>query len=232
MSSITGRVRALLAKAESTPYPAEAEALLAKAQELITRHAIDTAELSGPCRRVGHETITFEGSYSQERTQIWNAVARANRCMLIMLRAHRGRSVQALTLIGSAEDRELTRLLSVSLETQALARLPHPRSHTERSDIVRLRRSFLLGFAHQVANRLEAAVASTHEAAAGCGLPAVTDRFDELESYARANFEFSWSGPSRSRIDGAGYDAGRRHATRADLGQPRVGSRGALPAPR
>ena len=38
---ITERVRALLAKAESTTFPDEAEAFTAKAQELIAQHAID-----------------------------------------------------------------------------------------------------------------------------------------------------------------------------------------------
>lgn len=41
------RVRALLAKAESTSFPEEAEAFTAKAQELITRHAIDRTLLGG-----------------------------------------------------------------------------------------------------------------------------------------------------------------------------------------
>src|SRR4051794_24097650 len=39
------RIRGLLAKAESTDFEAEAEALTAKAQELMARHAIDTAML-------------------------------------------------------------------------------------------------------------------------------------------------------------------------------------------
>ena len=41
------RVRALLAKAESTSFPEEADALTAKAQELMARHAIDAAMLEG-----------------------------------------------------------------------------------------------------------------------------------------------------------------------------------------
>ncbi len=44
---ILGRIRALLAKAESTGFPEEAEALSAKAQQLMTRHRIDEALLSG-----------------------------------------------------------------------------------------------------------------------------------------------------------------------------------------
>ena len=52
------RVRALLRKAESTDFPAEAEALTAKAQELIARHAVDAllldVEDDGQPRRCSH----------------------------------------------------------------------------------------------------------------------------------------------------------------------------------
>ena len=43
--AVMGRIRGLLAKAESTEFPEEAEALTAKAQELMTRHAVDAAVL-------------------------------------------------------------------------------------------------------------------------------------------------------------------------------------------
>ncbi len=42
---IAERIAALLDKAESTSYPAEADAFMAKAQELMARHAIDEAML-------------------------------------------------------------------------------------------------------------------------------------------------------------------------------------------
>jgi hypothetical protein len=41
-----GRIRALLAKAESTEFPEEAEALTAKAQQLMAHHSIDEALLA------------------------------------------------------------------------------------------------------------------------------------------------------------------------------------------
>ena len=43
---VVDRIRALLAKAEGTEFPAEAEAFTSKAQELMSRHAIDTAMLT------------------------------------------------------------------------------------------------------------------------------------------------------------------------------------------
>ena len=43
---ILGKIRALLAKAESTEFPEEAEALSARAQELMAKHSIDHALLA------------------------------------------------------------------------------------------------------------------------------------------------------------------------------------------
>ena len=45
-----GRIRALLAKAESTEFPEEAELLTAKAQQLMAQHSIDEALLSADHR--------------------------------------------------------------------------------------------------------------------------------------------------------------------------------------
>ena len=43
---ILGKIRALLAKAEATEFPDEAEALSARAQELMAKHSIDHALLA------------------------------------------------------------------------------------------------------------------------------------------------------------------------------------------
>src|SRR5260370_6696469 len=47
------RIRALLAKAESTEFPDEAEALSARAQELMARHSIDRALVDARSARPG-----------------------------------------------------------------------------------------------------------------------------------------------------------------------------------
>ena len=80
--SVVHRIQALLAKAESTEFPDEAEAFLAKAQELMARHAIDDAML----RRAGAPGVREVSSrgpssspppYASPRTHLLGAVARA-----------------------------------------------------------------------------------------------------------------------------------------------------------
>ncbi|MCB0994401.1 MAG: DUF2786 domain-containing protein [Acidimicrobiales bacterium] len=234
MSPVIDRVRALLAKAESTTYPAEADALLAKAQELITRHAIDAA-LLGPNAydEVGHEEIALHGSYSAERAQLWNAVAAANRCLVLMLHEYGRRSVREITLIGAAEDRELVKLLAVSLEAQALTRLPDPldpSAWSTPSDTVRLRRSYLLGFAQQVRHRLRETAEATRSAAAEHrGLPMLVEADEGVHRYAREHFHFSAAAASRTTLDPTGYVAGQRQGAAADLGARRIDTRLGLP---
>ena len=50
---VLDRVRGLLTKAESTEFPAEAEALTAKAQELMARHSIEQAMVEARCGASG-----------------------------------------------------------------------------------------------------------------------------------------------------------------------------------
>ena len=77
------RVRALLAKAESSQFPQEAEAFTAKAQELMARHSIDAALLAG----AGSGGDVPEGvrlgtdkPYDEAKALLIQQVAEANRC--------------------------------------------------------------------------------------------------------------------------------------------------------
>ncbi|RST20878.1 bifunctional 3'-5' exonuclease/DNA polymerase [Streptomyces sp. WAC04770] len=55
------RIRALLAKAEATGFPEEAEALTAKAQELMARHSIDEALLAARSHSTDGPGVPFAG---------------------------------------------------------------------------------------------------------------------------------------------------------------------------
>ena len=110
------RVRALLAKAEGTTFPAEAEAYSAKAQELISRHSLDEALLHARgepvvpyARRIG-----VDHPYENEKASLLDAVARANRCQVVW-----SPEFGFATVFGFDADIDAVDLLHTSLLVQA-----------------------------------------------------------------------------------------------------------------
>ena len=97
------KVRALLAKAESTTFPEEAEALSAKAQELMARHAIDAAMVdaeAGARRRPG--SACGSTTPTRAKSLLLAEVASANRC-----RAVWSSDLGFTTVIGFESDLDL-----------------------------------------------------------------------------------------------------------------------------
>lgn len=83
-AKVLGRIRALLAKAESTEFPEEAEALSAKAQELMTRFSLDQALLEATAPQQVAPTASairmwLDAPYVKAKSRLVSAVARANR---------------------------------------------------------------------------------------------------------------------------------------------------------
>ena len=85
-SKVLARIRALLAKAESTEFPEEAEALSAKAQALMSRHAIDrlVVEAEAPdAAPVDSRRIWLDPPYVLAKAHLTDVVAGANRCRAV-----------------------------------------------------------------------------------------------------------------------------------------------------
>ncbi len=219
------RIRALLSKAESTEFPEEAEALTAKAQELMTRHAVDAVLLDAgsPARAdVATRRVHVDDPYVQAKVQLLGAVADANGVRLVW---YRGLGIA--TLVGHPGDLDAVELLFTSLLLQVGRALAGAeRAAGRRSGSRAFRRSFLLGWAGRIGERLAAArERATREATAeqGAGLlpvlasrqAAVDDAFTELFPRVR-------SSRSRASVDGAGFLAGRAAADSADVGTRRA----------
>jgi Protein of unknown function (DUF2786) len=217
------RIRGLLAKAESTEFPEEAEALTAKAQELMTRHAVDVATLEGDAAVagkgvVGTRRVHLADPYIRAKVQLLGAVADANGVRLVWYQA-----LGIATLVGMAVDLDAVELLFTSLLLQVAQALGVAESHAGSGSGARaFRRAFLLGYAHRIGERLTTArEQATAEAAAERGadlLPvlrtrqvAVDDAFADLFPRVRAS-------RSRSSMDAGGWYAGRAAAERADVG--------------
>lgn len=77
------RVRALLAKAESTTFEAEADAFMSKAQELMARHnrsgdAAGERSSLGPGGRCRARRVHIDDPYAPQKAQLLAAVADVN----------------------------------------------------------------------------------------------------------------------------------------------------------
>ena len=112
------RIRGLLAKAESTEFPDEAESLTAKAQELMTRHAVDAALLEvGPSptdgRAVGTRRVHVQDPYVRAKMQLLAAVAEANDVRVVWYS-----NLGIANLVGGRADLAAVELLFTSLLLQ------------------------------------------------------------------------------------------------------------------
>lgn len=220
---LLNRVRALLAKAESTAFDAEAEAFTAKAQELMTLHSIDLAMLAaataiggGARRGVVVRRVHVDDPYADEKSVFLAAIAGVNgvRCVW---------SPEAgfSTLVGFPVDVQLTDLLFTSLLVQATRSSAEVTAHDRRLRTASFRRAFMVAFADRVAERLDE---SRRQATAAAGqrygdgmLPVLAGRAAEVDEVYREVFPKVITRKARS-YDARGWHAGRAAGDRADIG--------------
>ncbi len=182
------QVRALLAKAESTNFDHEAEALSAKAQELISKYALEqlVEDRDGSRRSdLRVQRLWLDAPYVGAKASLVHEVAKANRC-----RSASAEHLGFCILVGSAANLHAVELLVTSLLVQAdTAMLRHGR----RADGVggsrtrSFRRSFLLAYAVRIGERL---LEAADQVAAGTGKDLVPMLRDHEELVAAA-FEAS-----------------------------------------
>ena len=228
-----GRIRALLAKAESTEFAEEAEALSAKAQELMTRHRIDHALLvaqqtgaGGPQVDPVAVRIGLEAPYEQAKALLLQQVAEANGCRSVW-----SNNLGFATVVGFAADCESVELLHTSLLVQATAAMLRngpQRGRGGQSTTRSFRQSFLEAYAVRIGQRLRTAADDVgREAAARTGTALVPVLAARDEQVDRATERLFPTVTSRS-IAGhnrAGWIAGTTAADQASLGahQPIAG---------
>jgi hypothetical protein len=230
-AKIVSRVQALLAKAESTDFPEEADALVAKAQELMARHSIDAAlaqERRAPGARPELRHIQVEAPYASAKTSMLSAIGRANHVQVV----HNG--LFEATLVGYPPDLDVVEMLFGSLLVQATtAMLRVPRQEMGRQ-VRAFRHAFLVAYAHRIGQRLrEAHAAAEREAESELGValvPLFETRRAAIDERMREEFS-SVRTKYTSVSHYGGYGAGRAAADRADIGsRGRVdGSARALP---
>ena len=162
------RIRALLAKAEATEYAEEAEALSARAQELMAKYSIDQALLAAESGRKDAPSgrrIAVDNPYEAPKTSLLQAVATANRSRVVW-----SKEVGLATVVGFEADLDAVELLFTSLLVQAntaMLREGTKRDAYGRSRTRAFRQSFLVAYALRIGERLsQATVHAEQEAVA------------------------------------------------------------------
>ncbi|MCO5969265.1 DUF2786 domain-containing protein [Actinoallomurus soli] len=215
---VLAKVQALLAKAESTEFPEEAEALTARAQELMARHSLDHALLAARTGRTGDgpvgRRVPIDDPYASAKALLLGAVADANRC-----RAAWTRALGFCTVLGFPADLDAVELLFASLLVQATSALAHETGDRARTRA--FRRAFLASYGVRIGERLaEAAGAAEHRVAAETPgtdlLPVLAARDRAVEDAMTAMFP-QITGRRMSVSDRAGWLSGQAAADRADL---------------
>jgi hypothetical protein len=217
-SRLLQRVRGLLRKAESTEFAEEAEALTAKAQELIARHAIDTLELDGDgdhSQTPVNRRIYLDDPYVDAKALLVDRVAAANRCRAVYASVFGWSDV-----VGFPADLDAVELLTQSLLAQAASAVAREGSRVDgagRSRTRSFRRAFLVGFAQRIGERLAAATTAT-VAASGDDrlLPVLQSRDARVRDHTAELFP-RVEQRSTSISNGSGWAAGKAAADVADL---------------
>ncbi|MGV0811015.1 DUF2786 domain-containing protein [Mycolicibacterium boenickei] len=214
-----GRVRALLAKAEATEFPEEAEALSAKAQELMSRYSLHQAvgeHERGGAPAVSARRTWIDSPYAGAKSVLVQVVATANRC-----RAVWAEKLGFITVVGNDTDLDLVELLATSLLVQAnRAMLTAGRQTGGGRGQTRtrsFRQSFLISYATRIGERLDTTNATvTSELGNGRLLPVLTARRQAADELISRLFP-SMVQRSVSVSNGAGWAAGRVAADLAQL---------------
>ncbi|WP_106849676.1 DUF2786 domain-containing protein [Blastococcus sp. Marseille-P5729] len=217
---ILERIRKLLSKAESTEFEEEASSLTAKAQELMTRHAIDEALLAAdddPASGVRIVRIPVDAPYADAKATLLGVVAAANRARAIHLKG-----IDLCSVLGSSDALAVTELLFTSLLVQAQNALAHESAGAagaarRRTRSASYRASFYAAFASRIGERLSVANDEVvgEAGSAALVLSRQVDAVDEaVEELYGGTLE---SSRIRGAYDYAGFAHGRQAADRARL---------------
>ena len=219
------RIRALLAKAESSTFEAEATAFTAKAQELMTRHAIDSAAIhghdQGPCSEPIAVRVPVDVPYGDIKSLLLQTVAEAGRCRTAYMPA-----LGLSTVIGFPDDVAAVDMLFTSLLLQAQRALTDSAKRAPAGTRVRsqsYRSAFLLAYTTRIGDRLQQindAVYAQVEAERGAAfLPVMRSRADAVEDFMTARFGLLRTGRVRGGYDPMGWAGGTVAADNARLDQ-------------
>ncbi len=234
------RIRKLLGKAEDEACtPGEAEALTAKAAELMARYGIERA-LLGAARpetdKPADRMVTLRNPWAAVKGHLLAGLAAALRCQCVIVNQRDGRAAH---IFGYASDIERTDILFTSLLVQMARALAAQDVPATGGAAKAWRRSWMLGYCTAVVTRVRAAEESAVTSASAdessetsartaAGQPTALVLADR-SLIVRQRVESAYPRLRRTRITytGRGYGDGYREGQRADIGGTKIRSRSA-----
>lgn len=228
-AALLDRVRKLLTKAEADGVTAaEAQALTAKAAELMAKYGIDRALLAARRPETDHPAdrkVDIDNPWARVQAHLLCGVAAAMRCQCVLLpRPDPGTRIH---VFGFASDIERTDVLYTSLLLQMWQGLGTAQMPGWSRSPRAWRRSWLLGFISAVVSRVRAAeqdatTRATSPAAAEGGR--MTLVLADRRQVIMRNIEHAYPVTRKTQMtySGSGYGAGYTEGQRADIGASRL----------
>ncbi len=228
-SRLLDRVRKLLAKAEDESVtPPEAQALTAKAAELMAKYGIDRALLAADrpeTDRPSSRMLDIDNPWARVKAHLLCGLGSALRCQCILLSTtNPGIRVH---VFGYASDIERTDVLYTSVLIQMWHGLAGAQVPAWSRSPRAWRRSWLLGFATAVISRVRAAeyaaACQATDPAASSGSRTALVLADRAQVIRReAERAYPLTRTARVTYSGTGYRDGYAEGQRADIGTTRV----------
>jgi hypothetical protein len=226
------RVRKLLAKAEADGVTvAEAQALTAKAAQLMAKYGIDRALLAArqpETDKPGNRIVETYNPWARVQAHLLCGLAAALRCQCILLPSPAGQRVH---MFGYASDLERADVLYTSVLIQMWHGLATADVPAAAPSVRAWRRSWLLGFAAAVIARVRAAEQNAERSAeatpardgSSSAALVLADRALVIRQHVAHAYPVTRT--ARVTYSGSGYGDGYAQGKRADIGAGRVGSR-------
>lgn len=235
------RVRRLLAKAEGATTEAERDAYNSKAAELIARYGIEEALLdAGQATRAmpGDRVVGLDAPYARDKGSLLAAIAVPLGVRAVMRKGEPARpTALSMHLFGMTSDLERVDLLYTSLLVQAAHGLAIARPRDSYESVAAYRRSWMIGFAYSIQQRLVAAEAAARanaeagttppgsQRASGPSVSLVLADRAALVDHAMAEAYPRLRTAATRTLSGSGSAEGAAAGKRADLGGKRVSGR-------
>ncbi|MBL1080259.1 DUF2786 domain-containing protein [Nocardia sp. 2] len=224
------KVRKLLAKAASVAGTPEAEALNAKAFELIAKYGIDEAQAR---QQSGQEPAQIEraefqiaGQYVAQQRALLNRLALALHCAPVRDRRD---GQETMAVYGVPAHTARVRVLFASLMPQMLAGAARvPIRGSSAAQTRQVRKSWMYGFYCEISARLTGAETRAAEISAPGTALVLVDDAQRADAAMRAEIGKVVKRRSQARYYATHAEMGAAAAKRVDLGQTGLGSRRAL----